>query len=181
MKAIDTVRGREEYKRFRVNFGKDQCGNPPGQINTTQNQQNQQAGSHDGMQLPSPINGLQPTQSQTGPSVSPTGSAALGSAGNSSNGQYQGIQAPTPEHPQHRQQQSLDDVPPTSATEPAAPNAARAMELTAAAKQATSLCFTTSCFRQPPALAGSAAASGYGLAIQGDGGLPGWAEEVVAQ
>lgn len=96
IKAIEAVRGREEYKRFKVNFGKDRCGNPPRQINTSQNQQNQQASSNDDMQSPSPINGLQPTRSQTGPSVSPTGSAAPGSTGASSNGQYQGMQAPTP-------------------------------------------------------------------------------------
>ncbi|KAF2497937.1 hypothetical protein BU16DRAFT_329640 [Lophium mytilinum] len=96
IKAIEAVRGREEYKRFKVNFGKDRCGNPPRQINANQNQQNQQAGSHDGMQSPSPINGLQPTRSQTGPSVSPTGSGAPGSAGASSNGQYQGMQGSAP-------------------------------------------------------------------------------------
>jgi RNA recognition motif-containing protein len=96
IKAIEAIRGREEYKRFKVNFGKDRCGNPPRQINTNQNQQNQQNGSHDGMQSPSPINGLQPTRSQTGPSVSPTGSGAPGSAGASSNGQYQGMPAPAP-------------------------------------------------------------------------------------
>ncbi|KAF2112594.1 hypothetical protein BDV96DRAFT_648846 [Lophiotrema nucula] len=91
IKAIEAVRGREEYKRFKVNFGKDRCGNPPRQINTNQNQQ---AGS-DGVQSPSPINGLQPSRSQTGPSVSPTGSAAPGSTGASINGQFPSIQAPT--------------------------------------------------------------------------------------
>ncbi|KAF2803455.1 uncharacterized protein BDZ99DRAFT_526383 [Mytilinidion resinicola] len=96
IKAIEAVRGREEYKRFKVNFGKDRCGNPPRQINANQNQQNQPAGSHDGMQSPSPINGLQPTRSQAGPSVSPTGSGAPGSAGASSNGQYQGMQGQAP-------------------------------------------------------------------------------------
>lgn len=33
IKAIEAVRGREEYKRFKINFGKDRCGNPPRQIN----------------------------------------------------------------------------------------------------------------------------------------------------
>ncbi|KAF2652175.1 negative regulator of differentiation 1 [Lophiostoma macrostomum CBS 122681] len=92
IKAIEAVRGREEYKRFKVNFGKDRCGNPPRQINTNQNQ-GQQAGS-DGVQSPSPISGLQPNR-QTGPSVSPTGSGAPGSGG-STNGQFPSIQAPTP-------------------------------------------------------------------------------------
>ncbi|PSN73850.1 hypothetical protein BS50DRAFT_1657 [Corynespora cassiicola Philippines] len=93
IKAIEAVRGREEYKRFKVNFGKDRCGNPPRQINSNQNQ-GQQAGS-DGVQSPSPINGLQPNRSNTGPSVSPTGSGAPGSGG-STNGQFPSIQAPTP-------------------------------------------------------------------------------------
>jgi RNA recognition motif-containing protein len=91
IKAIEAVRGREEYKRFKVNFGKDRCGNPPRQINTNQNQ-NQRSGS-DGVQSPSPLSGLQPTRNNTGPSVSPTGS---GAPGGGSNGQYPSIQAPTP-------------------------------------------------------------------------------------
>ncbi|KAF2875113.1 hypothetical protein BDV95DRAFT_308777 [Massariosphaeria phaeospora] len=95
IKAIEAVRSREEYKRFKVNFGKDRCGNPPRQINSNQNQ-GQQAGS-DGVQSPSPINGLQPpSRSNTGPSVSPTGSGAPGSGGASTNGQFPGVQAPTP-------------------------------------------------------------------------------------
>lgn len=31
IKAIEQVRGREEYRRFKINFGKDRCGNPPRQ------------------------------------------------------------------------------------------------------------------------------------------------------
>ncbi|KAF2201725.1 hypothetical protein GQ43DRAFT_23087 [Delitschia confertaspora ATCC 74209] len=92
IKAIEAVRGREEYKRFKVNFGKDRCGNPPRQINTNPNQ-SQQTGS-DGVQSPSPINGLQqPSRSQTGHSVSPTGSGAPG--GGNSNAQYPSLQTPT--------------------------------------------------------------------------------------
>jgi RNA recognition motif-containing protein len=92
IKAIEAVRGREEYKRFKVNFGKDRCGNPPRQMNQNQGQ-NQQNGS-DGVQSPSPISGLQPNRA-AGPSVSPTGSGAPGSGG-STNGQFPSIQAPTP-------------------------------------------------------------------------------------
>ena len=33
IKAIEAMRGREEYKNFKVNFGKDRCGNPPRQSN----------------------------------------------------------------------------------------------------------------------------------------------------
>ncbi|KAF1991005.1 hypothetical protein K402DRAFT_169146 [Aulographum hederae CBS 113979] len=73
IKAIEAIRGREEYKRFKVNFGKDRCGNPPRQMNANQHQQVQQAGSHDGMGSPSPVNGQ-------GRQISPTGSGAHGSA-----------------------------------------------------------------------------------------------------
>jgi RNA recognition motif-containing protein len=34
IKAIEAVRGKEEYKKFKVNFGKDRCGNPPRQMQT---------------------------------------------------------------------------------------------------------------------------------------------------
>ena len=94
IKAIEAVRGREEYKRFKVNFGKDRCGNPPRQINTNQGQNNQ-SGS-DGMQSPSPISGLHPNRNNTGPSVSPTGSAAPGSGGASANGQFPVSQVASP-------------------------------------------------------------------------------------
>ncbi|KAJ5028847.1 hypothetical protein J3E73DRAFT_380064 [Bipolaris maydis] len=89
IKAIEAIRGREEYKRFKVNFGKDRCGNPPRQM-TNQQSQSQQAGS-DGLQSPSPINGLHPNRA--GASVSPTGSGAPGS-GQSTNGQFPSVQAP---------------------------------------------------------------------------------------
>ncbi|KAF1812451.1 hypothetical protein P152DRAFT_339150 [Eremomyces bilateralis CBS 781.70] len=42
IKAIEAVRGKDEYKRFKVNFGKDRCGNPPRQMGQ-HNQQQQQA------------------------------------------------------------------------------------------------------------------------------------------
>lgn len=67
IKAIEAVRGKEEYRRFKVNFGKDRCGNPPRQI------QQAQSPRADGVNSPPPnSSGLQP--SQTG--SSPTGSAA---------------------------------------------------------------------------------------------------------
>ncbi|KAL5383676.1 hypothetical protein DPSP01_005781 [Paraphaeosphaeria sporulosa] len=93
IKAIEAVRGREEYKRFKVNFGKDRCGNPPRQMNNNQGQP-QHPGS-DGIQSPSPTSGLHPNRNNTGPSVSPTGSAAPVSGG-STNGQFPNVQAPTP-------------------------------------------------------------------------------------
>lgn len=65
IKAIEAVRGKEEYKRFKVNFGKDRCGNPPRQLNQQHHNQ-QQAGSHEGLASPPPINGYQ-RQSPSGP------------------------------------------------------------------------------------------------------------------
>ncbi|KAF2456535.1 hypothetical protein BDY21DRAFT_53346 [Lineolata rhizophorae] len=73
IKAIEAVRGRDEYKRFKINFGKDRCGNPPRQVGSNNNGNGQQtsSGQSDGVTSPSPLNGLQPSRSN-GPSVSPT-------------------------------------------------------------------------------------------------------------
>jgi RNA recognition motif-containing protein len=85
IKAIEAIRGKDDYRRFKVNFGKDRCGNPPRQV--AQNQQSQRS---DGVNSPPPNSGgLQPSQSGS----SPTGSQAPGSA----NGNAQQFQpAPTP-------------------------------------------------------------------------------------
>ena len=34
IKAIEAVRGKDEYRKFKVNFGKDRCGNPPRQMHS---------------------------------------------------------------------------------------------------------------------------------------------------
>ncbi|AEO69464.1 uncharacterized protein THITE_2119901 [Thermothielavioides terrestris NRRL 8126] len=62
IKAIEAVRGKEEYKKFKVNFGKDRCGNPPRQL---------QQQSPRGDQAPSPpANGAsQNGNSPTGPNA----------------------------------------------------------------------------------------------------------------
>lgn len=97
IKAIEAIRSREEYQRFKVNFGKDRCGNAPRQNN--QNHQHAQQ-QHTGMQgrdsIGSPssmANGnLQPSMSHHGSSVSPTRAALSpppGSTGsNSQNGMH---------------------------------------------------------------------------------------------
>jgi RNA recognition motif-containing protein len=59
IKAIEAVRGKEEYRKFKVNFGKDRCGNPPRQV------QQQQSGSPRNEQVPSPPPQQQPTQIPT--------------------------------------------------------------------------------------------------------------------
>jgi RNA recognition motif-containing protein len=82
IKAIEAVRGKDEYKRFKVNFGKDRCGNPPRQMNPQQQQQ----GQENGVQSPSPMSSLQANRAQH--SISP-------GSGTSQNGQYN-MQGPTP-------------------------------------------------------------------------------------
>lgn len=75
IKAIEAIRGRDEYQRFKVNFGKDRCGNAPRQNNN--NNQHSQQQQNLGMQpqdnvTPSTANGaLQSSLSHTGSSVSP--------------------------------------------------------------------------------------------------------------
>lgn len=74
IKAIEAIRGRDEYQRFKVNFGKDRCGNAPRQ-NNHNNQQSQQQSGMPGRDnnTQSPINSnMRPALSHTGSSVSPT-------------------------------------------------------------------------------------------------------------
>ncbi|QSZ28921.1 hypothetical protein DSL72_003428 [Monilinia vaccinii-corymbosi] len=78
IKAIEAIRGKEEYRRFKVNFGKDRCGNPPRQV------QQSQSPHGDGLNSPPHSGGLQASQNGS----SPTGSVAPGSL-NGSNGNFQ--------------------------------------------------------------------------------------------
>ena len=91
IKAIEAVRGRDEYKRFKINFGKDRCGNPPRQANGTQAQAQASAATngqhhnpdgtptsagHPPLPSTSPVNGqppagLQPSLSHSGSGGSP--------------------------------------------------------------------------------------------------------------
>ncbi|KAJ5545201.1 hypothetical protein N7461_007505 [Penicillium sp. DV-2018c] len=89
IKAIEGMRNREDYRRFKINFGKDRCGNPPRQAGN--NQQNRNGSGLEGPQSPSPaLNGFQQNLSQSGSQSSPTRPAlspAPGSTG-SQNGQH---------------------------------------------------------------------------------------------
>ena len=63
IKAIEAVRGKEEYRKFKVNFGKDRCGNAPRQMQ-------QQSARNDGVSSPQAAgsgsqNGSSPTNSST--------------------------------------------------------------------------------------------------------------------
>ena len=65
IKAIEAVRGREEYKRFKINFGKDRCGNPPRQINGQAGTPTATHGHVNGSPIHGPRSaGLQPNPSQ---------------------------------------------------------------------------------------------------------------------
>ncbi|KFA63428.1 hypothetical protein S40285_00355 [Stachybotrys chlorohalonatus IBT 40285] len=78
IKAIEAIRGKDEYRKFKVNFGKDRCGNPPRQ----QQQQQQQSQSPRGEGVPSPPpNGSQNSGSPTTGST-PQQSAPWTSGGN---------------------------------------------------------------------------------------------------
>ncbi|OGE48529.1 hypothetical protein PENARI_c028G11027 [Penicillium arizonense] len=90
IKAIEGMRNREEYRRFKINFGKDRCGNPPRQAGNNQNGQGRNGSGMEGPQSPTPaLNGFQQNLSQSGSQSSPTRPAlspAPGSTG-SQNGQ----------------------------------------------------------------------------------------------
>ncbi|EHY60113.1 hypothetical protein HRR83_006473 [Exophiala dermatitidis] len=69
IKAIEAVRQKEEYKRFKINFGKDRCGNPP-RLNNVNGNHTRLQGAADGAGSPATMNGFENPVSQ--PGVSPT-------------------------------------------------------------------------------------------------------------
>ncbi|GAB7353511.1 hypothetical protein MBLNU459_g3957t2 [Dothideomycetes sp. NU459] len=91
IKAIEAIRGRDEYKRFKVNFGKDRCGNPPRQMAQNNQLQQQQGQQQDGLSSPSPVSGMR-GQNSISPSVNasnnfnplqgPTASTIMNAGGN---------------------------------------------------------------------------------------------------
>ncbi|OCT46252.1 putative differentiation regulator (Nrd1) [Cladophialophora carrionii] len=81
IKAIEAVRQRDEYKRFKINFGKDRCGNPPRQnLNNANGNQPRLQSSLDGAGSPAAMNGFEHAVSQSGSSPTrstiPTGPKA---------------------------------------------------------------------------------------------------------
>lgn len=102
IKAIEAIRGKEEYSRFKINFGKDRCGNPPRQnshnSHQPQHHQVQQTGVHgrDSMTSQTPLTGLNQPISTNGSSVSPTRKAFSPGPGSTTSSQPNGVQAPTP-------------------------------------------------------------------------------------
>ncbi|MCJ1417825.1 hypothetical protein MMC32_004170 [Xylographa parallela] len=99
IKAIEAMRGREEYRRFKINFGKDRCGNPPRQNNVQQQQQQQQYGQP-GMPngresiSQSPLNGTLLNGSSTSPTRSALSPAPASTGPSSQNGGQSVYQQP---------------------------------------------------------------------------------------
>lgn len=77
IKAIEAVRGKDEYKKFKVNFGKDRCGNPPRQMQ----QQQQQSPSPRG-EVPSPPPQISPAGHSPTNGGTPTAPALFNTASN---------------------------------------------------------------------------------------------------
>ncbi|KAF7534508.1 hypothetical protein G7054_g6173 [Neopestalotiopsis clavispora] len=69
--AIEAIRSKEDYRKFKVNFGKDRCGNQPRQLQQNQSQ--------------SPRDGASPPPNGGSNGVSPTGATSPQSVGSGSN------------------------------------------------------------------------------------------------
>lgn len=122
IKAIEAIRGKDDYRRFKVNFGKDRCGNPPRQLQQ-QSQQQQQPNRADGVNSPasatggaqqhgSSANGSSPTNSQAPtttssfqPTQANTASAVLNAGSNNPLTMYLNQMSQQQAQQQHQQQQ----------------------------------------------------------------------------
>lgn len=123
IKAIEAIKQKEEYKRFKVNFGKDRCGNAPRQMHQNHQdnyQQSPMSGQHDGMISPPP-NGSFPQShgSQGRQSTSPTHQAfaqgrqpMYNTNGNRNSISMYYNQAPNQSQQQQQQQQSFGPISP---------------------------------------------------------------------
>ena len=102
IKAIEAVRSREEYGRFKVNFGKDRCGNAPRQSSQTQaiHQQHQMLNGRDGVGSPPHINGGYATYNQP-ESVSPSRSGLSPAPGSTSSASQVGLNYHQQTHHSH--------------------------------------------------------------------------------
>lgn len=103
IKAIEAVRSKEEYRKFKVNFGKDRCGNPPRQL-----QQQQQQQQHQQQQAPSPRNEVPSPPGQGGQGGSPSdGQPGLFNANSNPLTLYLSQVSQQAQHQQHQQHQAL--------------------------------------------------------------------------
>ncbi|KAJ1335598.1 polyadenylate-binding protein [Microdochium nivale] len=104
IKAIEAIRSKDEYRKFKVNFGKDRCGNQPRQM---QPQQQQAQSPRDSIPSPPPgVNGSgnSPTNPTSPHSVN---NATLFANGNNPLTLYLNHVAHQAQHQQHQQHQML--------------------------------------------------------------------------
>ncbi|KAI0598524.1 hypothetical protein F4775DRAFT_175406 [Biscogniauxia sp. FL1348] len=101
IKAIEAIRSKDEYKKFKVNFGKDRCGNQPRQLQ-------QQAQSPRGEGVPSPQGGSGNGNSPTNPtSPQSANNISLFANGNNPLTMYLNQVSQQAQQQQHQQQQML--------------------------------------------------------------------------
>ncbi|KAK8114900.1 uncharacterized protein PG998_000549 [Apiospora kogelbergensis] len=109
IKAIEAIRSKDEYKKFKVNFGKDRCGNQPRQMQQNQNQS--QSPRENGVPSPPPTSGHSPSgHSPTGGPTSPqsaNGNPAMFSNGNNPLTLYLSQVSQQAQQQQHHQQNML--------------------------------------------------------------------------
>ncbi|KAI9796665.1 MAG: hypothetical protein M1835_003461 [Candelina submexicana] len=114
IKAIEAVRGRDDYRRFKINFGKDRCGNAPRQVNQNQQQNTGSPTRNDGIGSPSPITaGVHSIVSQNGSASFANGLAMSpppGAFGGATNGAQHYSQQQQPSQ-QHQPQQTQASTP----------------------------------------------------------------------
>lgn len=102
IKAIEAVRSKDEYKKFKVNFGKDRCGNQPRQLS-----QQPQSPRGDGVSSPPPV-GSGSGNSPTNPtSPQSANSVSLFANGNNPLTMYLNQVSQQAQHQQHQQHQIL--------------------------------------------------------------------------
>ncbi|KAK6866080.1 hypothetical protein PG995_002608 [Apiospora arundinis] len=106
IKAIEAIRSKDEYKKFKVNFGKDRCGNQPRQMQQNQNQS--QSPRENGVPSPPPTSS-QNGHSPTGPTSpqSANGNPAMFSNGNNPLTLYLSQVSQQAQQQQHHQQNML--------------------------------------------------------------------------
>ncbi|KAI1074451.1 hypothetical protein F5B20DRAFT_434934 [Whalleya microplaca] len=102
IKAIEAVRSKDEYKKFKVNFGKDRCGNQPRQL-----QQSAQSPRGEGVPSPPPVasGGSNSPADPTSPQSA--NNAALFANGNNPLTLYLNQVSQQAQQHQHQQQQML--------------------------------------------------------------------------
>lgn len=103
IKAIEAIRSKDEYKKFKVNFGKDRCGNAPRQMQA--NGQQAQSPRSEGIPSPPPNATSHGGNSPTNPNPPASAPPALFNANNNPLTMYlsQVSQQVNQQHSQHQQ------------------------------------------------------------------------------